>query len=82
MRIDIETLGEELRDAIERGEPVEVERAGTVIGRFEPVFDATIAKWVESFDTPFGEPEVETTEEDLDLVRQLLNTPGEQPTRE
>lgn len=82
MRIDIETLGAELREAIERGEPVEVERAGTVIGRFEPVFDAMIAGWMESLETPFDEPEVETTEEDLDLVRQLLNTPGEQRTRE
>ncbi|MDZ7727845.1 MAG: hypothetical protein U5Q44_06415 [Dehalococcoidia bacterium] len=36
MRIRVEDLGDEVRERLARGEPVEIERDGEVVARMEP----------------------------------------------
>ena len=81
MRIPIESLPAEAREALERGESVEVEREGEVVTRIEfakASWEERRARWAERVRS---EPPVDYDEflADLEQIRNELNRPAEMP---
>jgi hypothetical protein len=81
VRIPIEPLPAEAREALERGESVEVEREGTVVGSVQ----ADLRSWEERLlawqaavrrDPPLDYDEFE---KELEDIRRELNRPAEMP---
>ncbi|MCZ7577096.1 MAG: hypothetical protein FIB00_04385 [Chloroflexi bacterium] len=77
VRIAIEDLPPEARRAIERGDSVEVERDGEIVGRLEPDFTPA-SGWERFLEIRHEAPQLDHDDfiEDLKLVRSLLNQPA------
>jgi antitoxin (DNA-binding transcriptional repressor) of toxin-antitoxin stability system len=82
LRVDVRTLGQEIRDSLDRGESVEIERDGEVVAcipalgsneRTGTPGETPMAKFIRL--RRQQEPLDEEFERDLELARQLLNEP-------
>jgi hypothetical protein len=81
VRIPIESLPEEAREALERGESVELEREGEILGRIECPGPARSgeARHAEYLRRLRADPPVDYDEllADLEMTRMELNRPAE-----
>lgn len=77
VRIAIEDLPPEARRALERGDSVELERDGEIVGRLEPG-STPKSGWDRFLELRREAPALDHDEflEDLELVRGLLNQPA------
>jgi hypothetical protein len=79
IRVPFESLPEEVRSAIERGDCVEFDRDGNVVARMEgekPSWEERRARWAER---ARSEPPVDYDEflADLEQIREEMNRPAE-----
>lgn len=77
VRIAIEDLPPEARRALERGDSVELERDGEIVGRLEPG-STPPPGWARFLELRHEAPPLDHDDflEDLKLVRGLLNQPA------
>lgn len=74
IRVDVNSLSDEVRESLERGEVVEIERDGEVVGRLEPgARPGTLGRLAEEL-AKLGPPDENFTD-DLRRIRESGNAP-------
>jgi antitoxin (DNA-binding transcriptional repressor) of toxin-antitoxin stability system len=67
-----------VRECLERGEPVEIERDGQIVARVEPCAEPRFKTWKEYVEARKSDPPLDDEfERDLAIAREMLNTPVE-----
>jgi hypothetical protein len=77
IRVDISRLPEEVAEALQRGETVEFEHDGAVVGHVEKA--PRFVNWKEFFEQRAKDPPLDYDDfiADLEVIRRELNQPAE-----